>query len=166
MMIRLSTLADVPAILRLIDEARKKMVAEGNVHQWSNGHPSRQQITADVERGVSYMLEEDGEPVATFALIEGPDPTYTRIYDGQWLNDNPYYVIHRVASGPKAHGVMRTVLNYAFGLTDTVRIDTHEDNKTMQALLRKYGFAYCGIIHLSNGDPRLAFQKTITSKEK
>ena len=165
-MIRLSTLADVPAILHLIDEARKKMIAEGNVHQWSNGHPSRQQIEADVERGVSYVIEEDGEPVATFALIEGPDPTYARICEGQWLNANPYYVIHRVASSPKAHGVMRAVLNHAFELTDTVRIDTHADNKTMQRLLKKYGFTYCGIIHLSNGDPRLAFQKTITSKEK
>jgi RimJ/RimL family protein N-acetyltransferase len=75
-------------------------------------------------------------------------------------------VIHRVASGPKAHGVMRRVLDYAFALTDTIRIDTHADNKTMQSLLRKYGFTYCGIIHLANGDPRLAFQKTITSKEK
>ena len=165
-MIRLSTLADVPAILHLIDEARKKMIAEGNVHQWSNGHPSRQQIEADVERGVSYVIEEDDEPMATFALIEGPDPTYARIYEGQWLNANPYYVIHRVASSPMAHGVMRAVLNHAFELTDTVRIDTHADNKTMQRLLKKYGFTYCGIIHLSNGDPRLAFQKTITSKEK
>ncbi|MBP5499258.1 MAG: N-acetyltransferase [Bacteroidales bacterium] len=165
-MIRKSSPDDIPSILELIDEARKKMVAEGNIHQWADGHPSRQQIEDDVERGVSYMMEEEGEAVATFALIEGPDPTYAVIYDGQWLNDRPYYVIHRVASGHKAHGVMRRVLDYAFTLTDTVRIDTHADNKTMQGLLRKYGFAYCGIIHLANGDPRLAFQKTITSKEK
>lgn len=165
-MIRKSTPDDIPSILALIDEARKKMVAEGNIHQWANGHPSPQQIENDVERGVSYVMEDEGEPVASFALVEGPDPTYAVIYDGQWLNEYPYYVIHRVASGPKAHGVMRRVLDYAFALTDTVRIDTHADNKTMQSLLRKYGFTYCGIIHLANGDPRLAFQKTITSKEK
>ncbi len=165
-MIRKSSTDDISAILALIDEARKKMVAEGNIHQWADGHPSRQQIEDDVERGVSYVMEEDVEPVATFALIEGPDPTYAEIYEGQWLNDHPYYVIHRIASGTKVHGVMSRVLDYAFALTDTVRIDTHADNKTMQHLLRKFGFTYCGIIHLTNGDPRLAFQKTITTKEK
>ena len=162
-MIRKSTQEDIPVIMGLIDQARQKMAVEGNVHQWANGHPSRQLIENDVARGVGYVLtaEDDDEPVATFALIEGPDPTYATIYDGQWLNDHPYYVIHRVASGPKAHGVMRAVLNFAFTLTDTIRIDTHADNKTMQSLLRKYGFQYCGIIHLANGDPRVAFQKTI-----
>ncbi len=147
--------------MSFIDEGRKKMVAEGNTHQWTNGQPSRQQIENDIKRGVSYIMLEDDEPVATFALIEGPDPTYARIYDGAWLNENPYYVIHRVASGPKAHGVMRRVLAFAYEKTDTVRIDTHADNRTMQSLLQKYGFTYCGIIHLANGDPRLAFQKTI-----
>ena len=82
-MIRKSTKEDIPFILALIDEARKKMVAEGNIHQWANGHPSPQQIENDVERGVSYVMEEEGEPVATFALVEGPDPTYAVIYDGQ-----------------------------------------------------------------------------------
>ena len=56
---------------------------------------------------------------------------------------------------------MRRILDFAFQHTDTLRIDTHEDNKTMQALLTKNGFSYCGIIHLENGDPRLAYQKTI-----
>mgnify|MGYP003296922186 CR=1 FL=1 len=39
-----------------------------------------------------------------------------------------------------------------------IRIDTHHDNVVMQRLLKKLGFQYCGIIHLENGDPRLAFQ--------
>ena len=99
--------------------------------------------------------------MATFALIEGPDPTYACIYDGEWQNANPYFVIHRVASMAGVHGIMRAVLDYAFTLTDTIRIDTHEDNRTMRALLEKYGFVYCGVIFLENGDPRLAFQKSL-----
>jgi hypothetical protein len=35
----------------------------------------------------------------------------------------------------------------------------------MRALLQKYGFTYCGIILLENGDPRLAYQRTMTSAE-
>ncbi len=162
MTIRRSTKAEIDTIMQLIDEGRKKMVAEGNTRQWTLGQPSRQLVETDVSNGNSYMMTDGDEIVATFALVKGPDPTYAVICDGQWLNDRPYYVIHRIASSPKVHGVLHTVLDYAFRLTDTIRIDTHEDNRTMQSLLRKQGFTYCGIIHLANGDPRLAFQKSIT----
>ena len=90
--------------------------------------------------------------------MAGPDPTYARIDGGHWLNDEPYYVIHRIASSPKAHGVMREVLRFAFTMTDNIRIDTHRDNQTMRRLLAHYGFTECGIIYLANGDERLAFQ--------
>lgn len=160
-MIRKATIEDLDTILLLIEEGRRKMIAEGNVNQWSGGRPSREMLIKDITEGVSHLVVHNGKPVATFALIEGQDPTYARIYDGEWKNDNPYFVIHRVASMAGVHGIMRTVLDYAFTQTGTIRIDTHEENLTMRALLKKYGFAYCGIILLDNGDPRLAYQKTI-----
>ncbi|MBP3373463.1 MAG: GNAT family N-acetyltransferase [Bacteroidaceae bacterium] len=160
-MIRKATIEDLDTILLLIDEGRRKMIAEGNVNQWSGGCPSREMLVKDIAQGVSHLVVIDGKPVATFVLIEGPDPTYARIYDGEWQNDNPYYVIHRVASVAGVHGIMRAVLDYAFTQTGTIRIDTHEENLTMRALLAKYGFSYCGVILLENGDPRLAYQKTI-----
>ena len=162
MLIRKSTINDLPSILKLIQDGRQKMISEGNITQWTNGHPSNEQIISDIRKGVSHIIidESTHQPIATFALIEGPDPTYAQIYEGQWLNSLPYYVIHRVASAPDVHGIMRQVLEYAFSLTDTIRIDTHEDNRTMRALLQKYGFTYCGIILLENGDPRLAYQRT------
>ncbi|WP_036932035.1 N-acetyltransferase [Prevotella sp. HUN102] len=160
-MIRKTRKEEIDIVLRLIDEGRKKMVAEGNVSQWVNGYPSRETIEEDIRLGNSYVVEEDGKPVATFVLMQGPDPTYAAIYEGAWLNNNPYCVIHRIASGENVRGVMRRVLEYAFRQTDTVRIDTHEDNRTMQILLTKYGFTRCGIIYLANGDPRVAFQKKV-----
>ena len=162
MLIRKSTINDLPSILKLIQDGRQKMISEGNITQWTNGHPSNEQIISDIRKGVSHIIidESTHQPIATFALIEGPDPTYAQIYDGQWLDSLPYYVIHRVASAPGVHGIMRQVLEYAFSLTDTIRIDTHQDNRTMRALLQKYGFTYCGIILLENGDPRLAYQRT------
>ena len=160
-MIRKATIEDLETILLLIDEGRRKMIAEGSVNQWSGGRPSREMLIKDIAQGVSHLVVVDGKPVATFALIEGPDPTYACIYDGEWQNAKPYFVIHRVASMAGVHGIMRAVLDYAFTLTDTIRIDTHEDNRTMRALLEKYGFVYCGVIFLENGDPRLAFQKSL-----
>ena len=164
--VRQATSADTETIMRLIDEGRQKMIAQGNTKQWTAGHPSPEVIEQDIARGNSYLICDGNEALATFALVEGPDPTYAEIYDGEWLNDKPYYVVHRVASSPKAHGVLHIILDFASQHTDTLRIDTHEDNKTMQTLLRKNGFSYCGIIHLENGDSRLAFQKTIYNDSK
>ena len=149
--------------MHLIAEGRRQMIAQGNLTQWADGHPSEQQVAADIRRGCSYLLMEGGIAVATFALIPGPDPTYSVIYDGQWINDRPYYVIHRVSSLPNVHGVMAEVFDYAFSLTDTVRIDTHRANLSMLAALRRHHFTYCGIIHLADGAERLAFMKTTGS---
>ena len=158
-MIRPSTSADLDDIMQLIEEGRQKMNAEGNTRQWANGHPRQEVVEDDIARGHSYMLTTNaGNPLATFALMAGPDPTYTRIDGGRWLNDEPYYVIHRIASSHQAHGVMREVLKFAFTMTDNIRIDTHRDNLTMRRLLARYGFTECGIIYLANGDERLAFQ--------
>lgn len=136
-MIKKATIEDLDTILLLIDEGRKKMIAEGNVNQWSGGRPSREMFIKDITEGVCHLVVLDRKPVATFALIEGPDPTYARIYDGEWQNANPYFVIHRVASMAGVHGIMRAVLDYAFTLTDTIRIDTHEDNRNNACLVGK-----------------------------
>ena len=164
MLIRKSTINDLPFITKLINDGRQKMISEGNTTQWTNGHPSNEQIISDIKNGVSHLIvdKQTQRHLATFALIKGPDPTYAQIYDGQWLNTLPYYVIHRVASAPGVHGIMRMVLNYAFSFTNTIRIDTHEDNHTMRALLLKYGFQHCGTILLENGDPRLVYQGSLT----
>lgn len=161
MMIRKATMADVPAIMQIIDEGRRKMIAEGNTHQWINGYPQRELIEDDIRRGHSLVLTDGpsgGKVVATLALIAGPDPTYARIDGGQWLNDEPYYVVHRIASAPGVHGVMRQVVSYTLMLTRNIRIDTHRDNISMQAVLHRLGFERCGIIYLANGDERVAFQ--------
>ena len=41
---------------------------------------------------------------------------------------------------------------------DDKPIDTHRDNVIMRHVIDRYGFTYCGIIYLLNGDERLAYQ--------
>ena len=77
--IRKATANDVPTVLRLIDSGRKIMIASGNTHQWNAGHPSREQIENDIANGDTYLLLEEGVPIATWAFINGPEPTYTFI---------------------------------------------------------------------------------------
>ena len=158
--IRKTTLEDLPVILRLRDQAREIMRSYGNMNQWPEGYPPLAKFENDIAQGHSYVMANDtGLIVGTFALIPGPDVTYQVIYDGQWLNDEPYYVIHRIASTPDSHGILNAILDYSEALSPNIRIDTHADNIIMRKGLEKRGYQYCGIIHLLNGDERLAFQK-------
>ena len=151
----------MPVIMRLIDEARGIMRSCGNVNQWIDGYPSQQTIALDIDNGHCYVLEDDGNIVASFAFIPGPEPTYKEIFDGQWLDDRPYYVVHRLASTAESHGVFDAVMNYCMQVAGNLRIDTHRDNVIMRHVIERYGFVYCGVIYLMNGDERLAYQKFV-----
>lgn len=157
--IRPATTADLPAIMKLVESAIEIMHNNGNTGQWKNGYPGENVIMDDITTGTCYLLLSDGKPVGSFALKPGPDPTYSEISNGAWLNDLPYYVIHRITSLPNTHGTFAATLNYSLGICSNIRIDTFRDNTIMQHLLKKHGFKYCGIIHVANGDERLAFQK-------
>ena len=161
--IRLATMADVPVILRLIEEARGIMRSCGNVNQWIDVYPSRETVENDINNGHCYLCVErgSGEIVASFAFIPGPEPTYKEIYEGQWLDDKPYHVVHRLASTAASHGVFNDVMDYCMGVAGNLRIDTHRDNVIMRHVIEGYGFSYCGIIYLLNGDERLAYQLTL-----
>ena len=89
-----------------------------------------------------------------------PDETYKNIYEGKWLDDTTnYYVIHRMAASMNAHGIFDTALDYCFKHTNNIRLDTHRDNIVMRKLFETRGFAYCGIIYLTDGAERLAYQR-------
>ena len=132
-----------------------------------NGYPSEELISNEIKASHSFVCEnEQGELVGTFCYIEGIDPTYLKIYEGEWLNDEPYAVIHRMASNGKQKGISTECLKWAFAHCDNIRIDTHRDNIVMQNLLKKHGFKQCGIIYISNGTERIAFHKIVNATNK
>ena len=138
------------------------MRASGNKNQWIGGYPSIAVISADIDRGAGFIVDDDDILVAYFAYLPSPEPTYHQIYQGQWLDDlHPYHVVHRIASYPHVHNIFRDILQFCFSHDKNIRIDTHRDNHIMQHCLARYGFTYCGIIYLASGDERLAWQKMI-----
>lgn len=158
---------DLDRIMHLLDCGREIMRNSGNPNQWPVGKPSRQQIVDDIKAGVSYLVHDGNEAVATFAFIPGPDVTYAHIEGGGWTDDTlPYHVVHRLASTPQARGIFAAVVNYCKSRTASLRVDTHSDNLIMQHNLSKHGFAYCGIIHLLDGNPRLAYQWLAANSEQ
>ena len=164
MNIRQSTPNDLKALMALYDHARRFMQEHGNPNQWINGYPSEESILQEINSRHSYVCEnEEGEPIGTFCFIVGEDPTYARIDNGRWLNDEPYGVIHRMASSGKEKGVADKCIEWCFRQQCNIRVDTHHDNIIMQNILKKHGFEPYGIIYTHNGTPRIAYQRQITS---
>ena len=157
--IRKSILADAERIDEIYASAKRFMHSHGNPDQWSGEYPDIVEAKEDAEDGVGYVMEEDGKIFAVFAFIIGPDPTYSMIENGAWLNDEPYGTIHRIASDGSHSGVMKRCSEFCSNFIDNIRIDTHKDNSFMLKALDNLGFTRCGIIYLETGDPRIAFQK-------
>ena len=160
MHIRHAVPADLPAMEELYAQARAYMAANGNPTQWGTEYPKREWLEADMAEGVSYVCEEDGQVVATFMFSTAGEPTYAYIEDGQWPDDEPYGVIHRIATGGTRKGAGAFCIRWCLEQCGSVRIDTHDDNRPMQALLDKLGFVYCGRIYVEDGTPRRAYCRT------
>lgn len=160
MTVRHTTEGDIPRVMEIFHDAKEKMRADGNFQQWSGAYPDEAAVMRDIARGVSYVIEDGGEVVATFAFIPGADPTYSYIEGGEWLDDTlPYGTIHRIASAHGVHGAAAFCISWCFDKVPNLRIDTHRDNNIMQHVIARNGFVYCGIIYLADGAERLAYQK-------
>ncbi len=141
---------------RIFKSARLFMRQNGNHTQWNGVYPSAEDVYADAENGVGYVMSEDGKIFAYFAFIIGEDPTYTYI-EGEWPSSDTYGTIHRIASDGTHKGVMQLCVDYCRTICPHIRIDTHEKNQTMRNTLSRLGFSYCGTIYIEDGTPRMAF---------
>ena len=161
---------DIPALMKIFDEARGTIAALG-INQWQNGYPNVPVIEEDIACGRSFCVTLDGKICGTFALIDDGEPTYDKIFDGHWKSGNQnqnYIAIHRVAVAVESRGsgVSTKIIDFAAESTralgrDSLRIDTHRGNVVMRRMLEKHGFEYCGIIYLASGDERVAYEKMI-----
>ena len=158
-MIRKAEYTDIRRALDIYDSARRFMRSRGNAVQWVNGYPSEELLRADVAAGQLYVMEDAGGVYAVFAFIIGDDPTY-QVIDGAWLDDGtPYGTLHRLGSDGTRRGVLEEAVAWALTRLPHLRADTHEANVTMQRCLERAGFARCGVIHVADGTPRLAYER-------
>ncbi|MGI6755329.1 MAG: GNAT family N-acetyltransferase [Atopobiaceae bacterium] len=158
MKIRKADASEVELCASIYETARGFMRANGNHEQWTGGYPSIKDAQQDFDRGNLYVCEEDGQVLACFTFHPGPDPAYAIIEDGSWVNDAPYWVLHRIAVGVQGKGVGTYCLTWLKEHQSNIRADTHELNTAMQAVFKKCGFVRCGIIYTKDGAPRVSFQ--------
>ena len=159
MHIRTATQNDLSAILAIYAEARAFMRANGNPDQLGDHYPEEALLREDLARQQLYVCEEAHEILGVFCYFFGNDPTYARIYEGEWLNSLPYGVLHRIAVTSHRRGVASFCFAHCFAQCGNLKIDTHRNNLPMQRSLAKNGFTKCGVIYLESGDERIAYQK-------
>ncbi len=157
---------DLARCMEIYAAAQRFMVEAGNPNQWQVGFPPEEQIAQDIADGhLMVWADEADVPQGAFAFLPGPEPDYAKIYEGAWLDDGRYDVVHRFATARQGLGIGSAMMHWALekaqGEGVALRVDTHKDNIPMQGLIRSCGFAYCGIIHLARtGDERVAFTHT------
>jgi RimJ/RimL family protein N-acetyltransferase len=167
MKLRKSTKNDLKYIMEIINEA-KVFLKESKVDQWQQGYPNEEVILGDIKNEYSYVLEYNDKIIGTTALSFDGEKDYDVIYDGKWISNGRYAVIHRIAISKKAKikGIGTEIIKKAEEIClskgiKSIKIDTHEDNLAMQKLLERNNFKYCGIVYVLDNSKRIAFEKEI-----
>lgn len=158
---------DINNIMNIIKQAQTYFKEQG-INQWQNNYPNVETISNDIANKNSYVLLKDNNIVATAAVSFDGEKTYNSIYEGEWISNNEYAVIHRIAvdNTYKGLGLSSQIIKHVEELclnkgVHSIKVDTHEENISMQKLLKKNKFQYCGIIYLEDGSKRIAFEKTL-----
>lgn len=155
---------ELSEIMGVIEDG-KRTLKERGVDQWANDGPTYESIQRDLKKEQLYVLVENNEILGVCACVLEEDPNY-QVIDGAWLQTGPYMNIHRFAVSRKHQkkNLGTQMLRECLRICPfkAVRIDTHHDNQAMLALVQKVGFQYCGVIRLSNGEPRDAFELVIS----
>ncbi len=185
---------EVPAIWEIILQAKAQMYREGK-HQWDENYPTVPILENDVRRGWGYVLvpEKDTpvqnvydeatpffndhtgtdngtsrqDVIAYGAVVFDGEPAYKGLWDGQWLSEQPYVVLHRLAVADrwKRQGMavryMQAVCDLALSRgIRSFKVDTNYDNFYMQRVFSRLGFTYCGRIRYDAGE-RMAYEKLL-----
>lgn len=164
---RKTTVNDIDNVMKIIKKSQEYFKSQG-IDQWQDNYPNTEVIQNDINNNHSYVVVKDGDIVATTAISFDGESTYDEIHDGKWLSENDYAVIHRIAVDDTYKGlgigakIIKEVERYCNERkVNSIKVDTHEDNKSMQRLLEKCGFKYCGVIYLSDRNKRVAFEKVL-----
>lgn len=113
--IRNAELSDLGRILEIYRYAQEFMIQTGNATQWGRSYPEEALIRRDIAQNACKVIYDEMGIHGVFALFSEPDPTYAKIENGRWLNDEPYLTIHRVAGDGQVHGLFSRAADYCKG---------------------------------------------------
>lgn len=161
----LAKTSHLQSVMTIIGQAKARMGAQ-HIDQWQDGYPNEESIITDINKKQGHVFLKNRQVVAYAAIVHGKDPYYENI-DGQWLTNDNYITVHRIAihNDFLHRGYADHIIRYAEKYAKkqgipSFRIDTHHDNLFMRNLIRNNGFTYCGIVQVRDGE-RLAYEKAL-----
>lgn len=156
---------DANCILNIIKQAQYYFKEQG-INQWQDNYPNFETVKNDIKSKNGYVLLKGNDVIGTVVVIFDGDKNYEYIVSGGWISNDEYAVIHRIAVDVsyKGLGLSSLIIKNIVGICldkgiHSIKVDTHRENISMQRLLKKNGFQYCGIIYLENKSERMAFEK-------
>lgn len=158
MTIEKATIDDLEQVEEIYKLARDYMRKSGNPRQWGNSYPDSSIILNDINNGELYSIKNGEKIEAVFVFYIGKEDAYSESLP--WSRRSEYAVIHRVAKHPEAKNITKTIFSYVLSIHPYIRIDTHQDNKTMRDALLHFGFNKIGVVYYHrNGETteRIAF---------
>ena len=165
MILRKANLTELPLIWSIIQQAIEQRKQDGS-KQWQNGYPNELVIEQDIANSQAFVLIENQKIIAYSALIFGIEPAYTEI-EGDWLTDDDYAIVHRVAVADSAKG--KGIATLLFKMIEnlciknkvySIKVDTNYDNVPMLKILENLNYTYCGIVQFTGGS-RKAYEKVL-----
>jgi GNAT superfamily N-acetyltransferase len=165
---RKATLEDLPQVMEAVEDSRALLKEQGN-GQWQDGYPNRNDFINDINNGRLFVtyLDDPNEIVGVCALTYREED-YHHLYEGKWLTDFPYMVMHRVAIKKKYKdkGLGKKLFEVFIEQAKlegykSLRIDTHEGNAIMRHIITSFGFVYCGKAILTPDKDRMVFEKVL-----
>jgi ribosomal protein S18 acetylase RimI-like enzyme len=151
MRIRLATIEDLPALMRLMQRVVPLMQASGNL-QWDETYPNRAVFQRDIDMEQLWIAEAGSSLVGLAAITRDQEPEYAQV---GWDITEPAVVVHRLAVDPafRGAGIAAALMQKAEkvaadrGIT-VLRVDTNAQNAATQRLFPKLGYQFAGEIGL------------------
>lgn len=165
---RKAELRDLSRVMEIIEDGRAFLKPQAG-GQWQDGYPNEETLREDIELGQLYAALDPSGEIAAVAAFTYYEKDYDALYEGHWLTDRPYMVLHRIAvkSSLRGNGYGNTLFQIFEHVAKdqgytSLRIDTHENNVVMRHLLERNGYIYCGRAILTPNKDRMVFEKVLS----
>ena len=162
---RKAELSEIAPIWEILQQAIIRRKEDGS-KQWQDGYPNPEVVQKDIEQGEGFVLVEGETIIGYSAVLINDEPAYEKI-EGNWLTNNDFVVIHRVAISEKYLGkglakmIIKNIEDFALSNNIySIKADTNFDNIAMIKIFETSGYAYCGEVYF-RGSSRKAYEKVL-----
>ena len=162
---RKAELSEIAPIWEILQQAIIRRKEDGS-KQWQDGYPNPEVVQKDIEQGEGFVLVNGETIIGYSAVLINDEPAYEKI-EGNWLTNNDFVVIHRVAISEKYLGkglakiIIKNIEDFALSNNIySIKADTNFDNIAMIKIFENSGYTYCGEVYF-RGSSRKAYEKVL-----